>query len=281
MGTKLTDPLHVPAMPDRVFYAAGAMLGADDFLDEQTYHRGRLARVLAALYGSGTVAGLQVQWQAAADGKPEELHLMPGLALDRLGRMIEIPAKACIRLDKWYQAQDPGVLAEALSAADKAVVVDVFARFLPCQRGQTPAFAATTFDSISATVPARVRDGYAIDLVAAVRLNLPETPWKNLPAAGDPDFKKKLNAMLLAAGHEFGSEVEKDGLKPLAEHQSGQDTTGLFLARVKVPADDVPKARPARRNEPVLVFNQFRNFVYPPSLLALLAGLGTNGDADA
>src|SRR5688500_5786011 len=100
MATKLTDPLRLPPLPDRLFYAPSTMLGTEDFLDEQTYHLGRLSRALAAHFGSGSIVGLRVVWQAAADGKPEELHVMAGLALDRLGRMIEVPAKACIRLDK-------------------------------------------------------------------------------------------------------------------------------------------------------------------------------------
>ena len=281
MASKLTDQLRLPVLPDRVFYSTGVMLGAEDFLDEQTYHRGRLARALSALFGSGTIAGLRVTWQAAANGKPEELHVMPGLALDRLGRMIEVPAKACIRLDKWYQSREPDKLKKARHAAQNGVVVDVFLRFLPCERGRTPAFASTTYDSISASVPARVRDGYAIDLAPAERLSAPEPAWKGLPAAADADFRKKLNNIVLNAGTELGSDVEKDGLKALPEHQTGQDTTGLFLARVIVPADDTANdALPPRRNEPVRVLNQLRNFVYAPSLLALLGGMGSNSDAD-
>jgi hypothetical protein len=33
--------------PDRPFYDTGVLLGSDDFRDEQTYHRSRLARALA------------------------------------------------------------------------------------------------------------------------------------------------------------------------------------------------------------------------------------------
>src|SRR5262245_37226124 len=109
MSTR-NDPLAAAAetaragVLDRVFYATGILLAADDFDAEQTYHRGRLARALAYLHGSGTVAGLRVGVLPAlapgADpaflqGREEELRVQPGLAIDRLGRLIEIPRAAC------------------------------------------------------------------------------------------------------------------------------------------------------------------------------------------
>jgi hypothetical protein len=51
------DALEAAERPDRPFYATGVLLDAEDFLDEQTYHRGRLARALAYLHGTGTIAG--------------------------------------------------------------------------------------------------------------------------------------------------------------------------------------------------------------------------------
>ena len=65
MSSRADDPLAGVLAPDRVFYAEGVLLSAADFEAEQAYHRGRLARALAALHGSGTVAGLRVIWQAA------------------------------------------------------------------------------------------------------------------------------------------------------------------------------------------------------------------------
>src|SRR5207244_10116355 len=58
-----SEPLDQNYSPDRVFYAFGRMLSVQDFDDEQTYHRGRLARAMAYLEGSGTVAGLKVLYQ--------------------------------------------------------------------------------------------------------------------------------------------------------------------------------------------------------------------------
>jgi hypothetical protein len=41
------DPLYAGPQPERAAYATGMLLDAQDFIDEQTYHRGRLARALA------------------------------------------------------------------------------------------------------------------------------------------------------------------------------------------------------------------------------------------
>ncbi len=74
MGTMTTvatpaDALSgTPPSPSRVFYSLGRMLGVADFQADQNYHRGRLARALLQLCGTGTVAGLNVSipqvWQA-------------------------------------------------------------------------------------------------------------------------------------------------------------------------------------------------------------------------
>ena len=92
--------------PDRVHYATGMLLGAEDFQAEQDYHRGRLARALAYAMGYGTLAGLEVDWQPAQEAsgdtpaRSERLLVTPGLAIDRLGRLIEVGGSRCLRLDQ-------------------------------------------------------------------------------------------------------------------------------------------------------------------------------------
>jgi hypothetical protein len=180
------DPLTTPTSPDRVFYAPGILLAADDFQAEQLYHRSRLARVLAYLHGSGTAAGLWVYREAlptpdpAEDGSSEEadrLVVEPGLAVDRLGRLIEVPRPACLRLNRWFLSQPQDDL--FLNPAANGVIADVFIRFVTCDRGKTPAFAAGPFDALDAVQPARLRDGYELSL--RVRQEdappLPLNPW--------------------------------------------------------------------------------------------------------
>lgn len=180
-----TDSLIRLEAPDRVHYATGVMLGAEDFQAEQDYHRGRLARALAFGLGHGTLAGLAVSHQPAqpaSDDTPateERLKVSAGLAVDRIGRLIEVPTTRCLRLADWYAAQDPARLRAAWFDSGKlwkdapaGVGVDVFVRFLACPRGKTPAFASDAFDSITA---ARLRDGYEISLVLRTEAKPPPT----------------------------------------------------------------------------------------------------------
>ena len=93
----LPDPLEGSPPPERVNYATGVLLDAQDFRDEQSYHRGRLAQALRHLVGFGTVAGLRVTAPGIGDAE-RELTVAPGLAIDRHGRMIEVGEPQCIRL---------------------------------------------------------------------------------------------------------------------------------------------------------------------------------------
>jgi hypothetical protein len=263
------DPVGMPQSPDRVFYSLGSLLGVEDFRDEQAYHRGRLARALGALHGGGTVAGLRVDWAKTAPDHPEELRVTPGLGIDRLGRMIDVPRTWCIRVQKWYDAQKPGDLKAAFQAARNAVVADVFIRFDENARGRTPSFASTTFDSINAVSASRLRDAFFIDLIPRRVLSQPDANWSGIAAGAN---KAALQKAILDAGRELGADFEKDQWKPQAEHEPGIDPTSLLLARVDIPAADA-NPRPTRQNADVKVDNNIRRFVYPPSLLAQLLGM--------
>ncbi len=157
------------APPERVNYAIGVLLDAEDFLDEQTYHRGRLAKALKHLVGFGTLAGLRVI--PPADGDAElELQVAPGLAVDRYGRLVEIGAPQCIRLARWFAAQSTPALLAAIQRSprvkvDVAVVVDVFLSADACPVGKTPAFATGPYDALDAVTPARLADAFQLQLV--------------------------------------------------------------------------------------------------------------------
>jgi hypothetical protein len=293
MSTRI-DPLAAPealaraGVLDRVFYATGVLLAADDFDAEQTYHRGRLARALSYLHGSGTVAGLRVVvapgLAAGADpafpqGREEELRVEPGFAIDRLGRLVEVPRAACLRLDRWYQADEVDRLRTALHAG--GVIVDVFVRYLTCDRGKTPAFAAGPFDALDAVQPARLRDAYELTLVPRAEASPPlpatgEIGAPPLPPAADVDGRRAALQEAIFTGWREGTEQWTDqGPVPLREHVAGQDPTSLFLARLVLPATAAPTAaeRPVRTpGAAVLVDNASRRFAY--STLALTRSLG-------
>ena len=296
------DPLLARPNADRLAYATGMLLDAQDFSDEQTYHRGRLARALAFLAGPGTLAGLRVEHVPASADQVEEIRVQPGLAVDRLGRLIELPREACLRLPRWFEALAgvAGSGASALAQASyddlggfvsqrftdsgtalpaRALVADVFLRFVACPRGLTPSFAQGPFDALNAVSIARLRDAYELQLIARPGL---DTGYDGLPlppgtaplgdAAATREARRDAlqDAVLLgwsASGHAGGD----GGLEPAPEHPAELvDRSAVFLARVLLPVDGATP--PARTADTPLVDNWGRRFLPPAALFAQWAG---------
>lgn len=306
------DPLTRQPLGERPVYATGMLLDAQDFLDEQTYHRGQLARALGAVAGSGTLAGLLVQHQPAVetglDAAPEEIQVNAGLAVDRLGRLIELPRPACLRLQRWWDAEaarsnllqadytSPGRFISARAQAGvalptRAVVADVFLRFVACPRGLTPAFASGPFDALNAVSVSRLRDAYELHLVP--RRNLTDTglglPLRagafTLPvteetaaqalareaAMDDPsaDADERRAALQDAVLH--GYHRTADGLPRGPEHPPTVDASAVFIARVLIPVE--PTDPTVRLGSAVLVDNHSRRFLPGLGVLARWTGL--------
>lgn len=278
--TEAQDSLPLKEGPDRVHYATGVLLGAEDFRAEQAYHRSRLARALAYAMGHGTLAGLAVIHEPAepadADNpaRSERLTVAPGLAIDRLGRLLEVAKPRCLKLDDWYLAQSPQLLRQAWhdvgslwTGSASGVAADLFIRFLVCERGKTPAFAGDAFHSFDSVTAARLRDGFEMELILRQETSppLPQPLW--------PDFGNdaaNLRDAIYNAWREGSAYSSLQGLDALPEHVPGQDTSSLFLARLMLPADQAPAGqRPARRDtEAVEVRNDLRNFVVTANALA-------------
>jgi hypothetical protein len=294
-----TDPLTAgPASPDRLAYAVGTLLDANDFEAEQTYHRGRLSRALSYLHGVGTIAGLRVTWQPAADAEhSDELHVDPGIAIDRVGRLVEVPRRACLRLERWFEAQTDTALIESFRNSFSftpdvvtrdgdgritsveggsaevtlgGVVADVYLRFVACERGKTPAIAAGPFDALDAVQPSRLRDGYALDLVPRRgTLDLPDPRFPLVDEADPEDRARALRDAALDAWLE--DQWTSRGLPAEAGQQAGQDPASLFLARLLIPATRTGVARPERTAAAeVRVDNHTRAFTYAADALARL-----------
>jgi hypothetical protein len=272
------DPLDATLSPDRVFYAVGALLGVQDFTDEQTYHRGRLARALSFLSGYGTLTGLKVDWQGPAKDPNEEIIIRAGAAIDRLGRLVEVPRDACIRLDTWYRAQTPSDLDQGFHAPVGGVIgviVDVFLRFAACERALQPAFAAGPFDATDFVTPSRVREAYQLDLV--IRKEgipaLPVNPWADF--SSEPDLAKRHAAVRAAIYASWNAPAhQRDGqgnLVLLAEHVPNQDPAAIFLSRFTIPAS--AGNPPPRIVADVTPVDDSRPFVYPLPALARWIGV--------
>jgi hypothetical protein len=302
------DPLYAQPLSERPLYATGMLLDAQDFSDEQTYHRVQLARAMAFLAGGGTLAGLRVTHQAAtagASGQPEEIRIEPGLAVDRLGRLIELPRPACLRLVRWYEAQNAidggdtlrraaygnlirflsaraiaeAALPGALAIPDRAVVADVFLRFVACPRGLTPSFAAGPFDALNAVSTSRVRDAYELLLIPRQGLDdaydgLPIAPGASVlgdPTAAPDARHAAMQDAVLAAYTASGRSGNAGQLAPLPEQPTGIDPTAVFISRVLIPvaAGDPP----LRQGTAVLADNWRRRFIPSAALLAQWTGI--------
>ena len=299
------DPLYSRPLPQRPFYATGMLLDAQDFKDEQTYHRGRLAQAIALLSGGGTLAGLRVAHRPedTTAQTPEEIRVEPGVAVDRLGRLIEVPRPACLRLQRWFdttRAADGGdlLLRSAYSNLNRftspriqgeagtggippvpanAVVADVFLRFIACEQGLTPSFSAGPFDTLDAVATSRLQDAYELLLVAREAL---DDDFSGLPAPG-PDLaaiadvaarRAAAQDAVLDAWSASGRSGQAGQLAPLPEHPRDLDPTAIFLARVLIPV--TTDAPPQRAGSAVLVDNWSRHFV--PSTALLMRWIGAS-----
>jgi hypothetical protein len=294
------DPLVAQPRADRLSYATGMLLDAQDFSDEQTYHRGRLARALAFLAGSGTLAGLEVRHVPGTATQVEEIRVEPGVAVDRVGRLIEVPRAACLRLPRWFDATrdaDDGdtlrraayedldrfvsrrMTDEAMVLPARAVVADVFLRFAACPRGLTPSFAHGPFDALNAVSTSRLRDAWELLMLPRAGLDDSYSGLPLPPAAAvlsDPnttaaDRRDALQDAILhgweGSGHAGGS----GGLAPAPEQPPTLDPSAIFLARVFLPVDAATP--PARTADAPLVDNWARHFLPAAALVAQAAGL--------
>ncbi|HEY3703601.1 MAG TPA: hypothetical protein VGL22_00970 [Terracidiphilus sp.] len=288
----MKDSLTALPVPERVSYITGRMLGVDDFQADQTYHRGRLARALTQLFGTGTVSGLLVQSDGNTNVKQLEIQVTPGVAIDRAGRIIEVPRLICIVLDNWLtqlatawqnQLLHPIPGQTAIPDPNSAIhdganlMVDVFATFVPCTRGLTPCFAAEDdYDATDAFSANRLLDSFAMQLALRTDTNplTPADPWKtsgSLPAGGSnitaPTLTTLQDLLLGATAGPASTPVE---------YPPGFDATSVFLARILIGA-----TKGSTSNQPptwdltkISIDNRSRLFLYPPSLLGRLCGLG-------
>jgi hypothetical protein len=291
-----TDSINPPPAPQRVYYTTGRMLGVEDFQADQDYHRGRLARALVQLYGTGTVSGLLVKTDNNPDITQLELQVTPGMAIDRIGRIIETPRLVCIVLNNWltqtlqaWQTQlknpvpgQPALPDPNTSIRDGAhLMCDVFATFVACTRGLTPCFASEDdYDATDAFSANRWLDSFAMQLVLRTDINPPLTPvdpWKTsgaLAVAGSglaaPDTATLQNLLLGATAGPAVTGVE---------YPPGFDATSVFLARLLIAATPGAAGQsPTFDLTQITIDNNSRLFLYPVPLLGRLGGLASGSE---
>ncbi len=219
-----------------------------------------------------------------------ELAVTAGLAVDRVGRLIDVPRTVCILLNNWLAQQiacwqkqlanpQPGQPAMAdpnLAIHNGSLVCDVFATFVPCTQGLTPCFASEDdYDATDAFSPNQLLDSFAMQLVLRTDATplTPVDPWKSsgaLAASGSAitaaNETTLQNLLLSAAAGPAAAAVE---------YPPSFDTSSVFLARIQIAATAGASGQPPVYNlAQVSINNNSRLFLYPAGLLARLIGLG-------
>jgi hypothetical protein len=223
---RMDDPLARPRSLERLNYAAGMLLDAGDFRDEQTFHRASLALALKHALGMGTLAGLRVKAEPilASGAKTDvEVQVLPGVAIDPFGRLISLDIKHRLRLRTWIRQQKP----DGLATGNPSVInADVFLSLAQDGVSLTPAFASGPFDALDSVVPQRVRQMALLRLLPRTGANpaLPKNVWpQNRPITVD-DVLDSVSAEPARDGESLPSLVEQL-----------DDRTAVFLARVTAP----------------------------------------------
>ncbi len=250
-----------------------------------TFTAGPLLPVWSTAIGSTTLDGSPAipAWTCVGPSQLE-IEVSPGMAVDRVGRMIEVPRTVCIRIQPWLANQALADLNSFLGGGSGNILVDVFATFVPCTQGVTPCFA--TQDDYSATdafSANRMLDSFAMQLVLRNDSNpqLPQDPWDAAGAvptgAITPDIAKslKLNILNTNAGPASTPPFAATGPTP-AEIPPGFDASSVFLARVTIPATEGASGeRPNFDLNGITIDNLSRLFLYPASLVARSIGLSS------
>lgn len=240
--------------PERVAYTNGMLLDSGDFDAEQTYHRGRLALLTRYLHGTGTVAGLEVTIDT------EDVPMLvigPGLAIDRVGRVIESPLPLCMEIGSWYEdrlADPDNALEQSFRAGSGEipdhVLADVFIGFRECEVAKRPAFQRGDFDALGSVAPLRVRDSAEARLVVRTEVD-PPLPNDGVPEVSGSGAARRRNLDEQKRQQGWIEDVwwagVDGGLEPDVEHPA-DDTlyADIFLARVMLPAtaDSPPQLNP-------------------------------------
>jgi hypothetical protein len=249
----VADRLETSPAPERLNLADGALLTAAHFQTEQLYHRGQVSRLALHLHGAGTVAGLDVRY-APTTGAEVEIRVAPGMALDRLGRIVEMHHESCLTVALWLaqQEDDPLTRARVLAGLRAAgdglpdhLIADVYLGFHACARAPEPAFATPNADTIDGVVASRVLDTGQLRLVVRP-VGDDREPQSRVSAAipGEPsldlvkDYKRQLgwdrtrprsDPFRLPAGGDLSEHIVTGDV---------QDGSEILLARLLIPVVD-------------------------------------------
>jgi hypothetical protein len=157
----------------------GMLLGEEDFTTIGAYHRGKGWLHNAWLHRQGVVWGFGVE--LARENR--EVRVLPGLALDALGRELHLDQTACLDAGAWFDehADDPGFEIEDVDGG-KRFTAHVIARFRPCLDRAVPAMAEPCAGDARSVAHSRVVETVELLLLpgAAPQRTEPPLPYHRL-----------------------------------------------------------------------------------------------------
>jgi hypothetical protein len=215
-----------------------------------------------------------------------EVEVTAGMAIDRVGRMIESPSTVCIFLEPWLTGQAAADLNNAVDSHGN-LIVDVFATFIPCTQGVTPCYASQDdYDATDAFSVNRLLDGFSMQLILRSDANplLPQDPWKGAGAVPSgaitsAEVQSVQNAILQNnTGPSGTAPFLTNGAVP-SEYPPGFDTSSVFLARLSIPATKIVGSAPTFDLTKISIDNNSRLFLYPAALLARTVGLTSGSES--
>jgi hypothetical protein len=133
----------------------GMLLGVDDFLTLDAYHRGKMWLHNAWLHREGAIWGLRV----TRDLERGEIRVLRGLGLDSMGRELYLGQDACLNVSQWYQ-EHKEEFPDQPAAAEGGVTFDahVVIQFKSCVARQVPALVEPCEGSGTTTAYSRVQE---------------------------------------------------------------------------------------------------------------------------
>lgn len=289
--TSFGTPMTSGWLPSTTFTAPAAIVDSNSNVQVLTatspFTTGTLPPVWNTAVGSKTLDGASLAWTCVGPSLLE-ITVTPGLAVDRVGRMIEVPRTVCIFLQAWIDSQTVSDLNAAVHSGN--LLVDVFATFVPCTRGVTPSFATDDdYDATDAFTANRLLDSFVMQLILRTDATpqLPRDPYQPDPWLGPATFPvdaltadianaMKLSVLGVVSGPSAGNPFLASGPVP-SEFPPGVDLSSVFLARIAIPStlNADPSKAPALDLTALTVDNLSRLFLFPTSLIARAIGLNS------
>jgi hypothetical protein len=198
----------------------GMLLGEEDFTVLGAYHRGKGWLHNAWLHRQGVVWGFGVE----LDPLQGEIRVLPGLALDGLGRELHLDVPMCVGVGAWLDAQDPP---PPFTEERGGILIDlhVVIRFRTCLDRQVPSLSEPCEGSGATTAHSRTVE--QVEILLRPGLAPPRT---------EPPLPYHLLRLLFGLEPPSLDEVTGD---PLAADQAVLDARADIAA---LPAADRPPA---------------------------------------